>query len=486
MDPETQDPCLEAPELCEPGTCGDGTCNPDAGENCDTCAEDCGTCCGDGTCGGFESCGSCPEDCGACVFCGDGSCNNGETFEDCPDDCVEVPVCGDGICSAGESCDEDCTVVTCGDGICDAGIGENYSSCLEDCPPENCGNGICETDKLENCWTCPVDCEVVVNEPCEPPVEFCGDGFCSFDVGESCEVCDLDCTCQGECGDGNCADGETCEDCPSDCGECPPYCGDGKCMADIGEDCETCKEDCGECTCTDYGSLNLEESEEFEEEVKSPKIFGTGAKTKITSSVSASGSIGAEGCKLGTESGGSVEVCGGILWNEICVTGSASSSLNCEMPLICENPPLFECDLSKKCCDASVSGGIGVSRTWEFERKFSIASCEFFVTAGLAGDGTVTTKEGPGCDCSGLSASVKGTLSGGGGGKCAADLWGWKPKAGASATASACATKTFASGCVGGGGWKGGAQFTVKIGPIEYGWFSSWSYTKSWKAGDGC
>jgi cysteine-rich repeat protein len=50
------------------------------------------------------------------------------------------------------------------------------------------------------------------------------------------------------CGDGECSaiDGETCTNCPGDCGACVPYCGDGTCYGD--ETCSSCPGDCGECT----------------------------------------------------------------------------------------------------------------------------------------------------------------------------------------------------------------------------------------------
>jgi len=69
--------------------CGDGTC--DVGEDCSSCAEDCGACpafCGDGTCDFVEDCTSCPEDCGACPsFCGDGICDVDEDCASCGLDC---------------------------------------------------------------------------------------------------------------------------------------------------------------------------------------------------------------------------------------------------------------------------------------------------------------------------------------------------------------------------------------------------------------
>lgn len=50
------------------------------------------------------------------------------------------------------------------------------------------------------------------------------------------------------CGNGICANGEDCNSCSQDCGECPEDCGNGTC--DNGEDCNSCSQDCGECPVT--------------------------------------------------------------------------------------------------------------------------------------------------------------------------------------------------------------------------------------------
>jgi len=45
-------------------TCGDGSC--DAPEDCNSCAQDCGSCCGNNKCEPPEDCNSCSSDCGPC------------------------------------------------------------------------------------------------------------------------------------------------------------------------------------------------------------------------------------------------------------------------------------------------------------------------------------------------------------------------------------------------------------------------------------
>jgi hypothetical protein len=49
------------------------------------------------------------------------------------------------------------------------------------------------------------------------------------------------------CGDAKCEQdkGETCTNCPTDCGACPDTCGDGICSTQ--ESCVTCSQDCGPC-----------------------------------------------------------------------------------------------------------------------------------------------------------------------------------------------------------------------------------------------
>lgn len=80
-------PGCEGEEFCDEGTCelppegcGDNSC--DSGEDCWNCEEDCGDCCGDGSCDleYDENCETCLTDCG----CGLGYvCEDGECVEEC-------------------------------------------------------------------------------------------------------------------------------------------------------------------------------------------------------------------------------------------------------------------------------------------------------------------------------------------------------------------------------------------------------------------
>jgi Divergent InlB B-repeat domain len=67
----------------------------------------------------------------------------------------------------------------------------------------------------------------------------CGNGVCSG--GETCSNCPSDCGNCVVCDDGVCNGGETCTSCPSDCGNC---CGDGTCSGVELNSC-SCVEDCG-------------------------------------------------------------------------------------------------------------------------------------------------------------------------------------------------------------------------------------------------
>ena len=83
--------CNGADIKCPP-KCPDGVCN--GNENCQTCPQDCGKCCGNNKCEPAfgENCKTCVPDCGQCPpTCGDGVCNGKETCLTCPKDCGQCP-----------------------------------------------------------------------------------------------------------------------------------------------------------------------------------------------------------------------------------------------------------------------------------------------------------------------------------------------------------------------------------------------------------
>jgi C1A family cysteine protease len=173
--------CDEDADLCRPDTCPNGTC--DAGEDCNSCPDDCisgsggGTCeacfkgvcngechpvkegpdcadcapswcCGDGDCTGDEDSFNCAVDCGAPPVCGDDNCDPDEDQCNCPADCGTPPANETGLCSNGV--DDDCDTFTdCDDSDCSADpacvCGQKGDPCNEDseCCNNKCRGGKC-------------------------------------------------------------------------------------------------------------------------------------------------------------------------------------------------------------------------------------------------------------------------------------------------------------------------------------------------------
>ena len=183
-------------------------------DSCVDKAADCGTCpkCGDGVCEAGETCESCQPDCGSC----EGSCCAPHASPGCVDAVIQSCVCTeDDFCCNG-AWDDACVAFADG--------------CGADCPLA-CGDGLC--DATESCDTCPGDCA---------PCTVCGDGFCEPGA-ESCEDCAFDCGPCTTCGDEMCGGDESCATCPDDCGDCSGDCCD---VAD-GPGCDD--EDTQACVC---------------------------------------------------------------------------------------------------------------------------------------------------------------------------------------------------------------------------------------------
>ena len=215
--------------------CGDGTCDPEAGETCGNCEDDCGECVYEGDCcaeNGSAGCDDsaivdcvcaldpyccdtewdelCIQDlaigqCGLeCPLCGDEVCEDPEDCESCPYDCGWCPFEGD-CCEAGETpgCDQG-EIVDCLcdlDPFCCEGAWDEYcvnqaiGSCGLDCNP--CGDGViqpgeqCDGDNVQG-----LDCAALGIGFGEL---FCHPDFCTFDTS--------DCAATG-CGDGIVQPGE--------------------------------------------------------------------------------------------------------------------------------------------------------------------------------------------------------------------------------------------------------------------------------------
>jgi hypothetical protein len=282
-------------EACEDGVCvpevqagcGDEAC--DEGEDCASCAADCGCACGaeclDGACaftacqgracgddGCGGSCGDCGEgeicDGGACApdgpECGDEVCDEGEGCASCPADCG---------CGCGEGCADDkckftaCDERECGDDGCDGSCGDCGDGAVCDegaCVPDGlpvCGDEAC--DEGEDCASCHADCGCGCGEACvEGACAFtacegrdCGDDGC----GGSCGDCDPNYACEdGKCAwmegcdNGACEAGEHCGSCPADCAcGCGESCYEDTCKftACDGRECggDGCGGSCGDC-----------------------------------------------------------------------------------------------------------------------------------------------------------------------------------------------------------------------------------------------
>lgn len=187
--------------------CPDGVC--EVSENCVTCPEDCGSCTGDccldhgGVGCGVEECQTCVCDIDpfCCETAWDALCA-GEAFEQCDTQC-------DCINSPGLS---NCCVANFGPG----------------CNNAACQSCVCKKDS----YCCSVSWDFACLECAEG-----GPGFGNACLNSGCEN---QCMCLG-CGNGTCADDETCATCAADCGPCL-----GECCQNHGDpgcddvECRTC------------------------------------------------------------------------------------------------------------------------------------------------------------------------------------------------------------------------------------------------------
>ncbi len=100
----------------------------------------------------------------------------------------------------------------CGNKVCEPG---ESASCSEDCVAA-CEHEVCEVGE-----PLAIGCDECVDIVCEADDYCCDSSWDNQCIAEADELCMTGC-----CGNGEC-EGQTCDACPDDCGEC--VCGDGKC-----------------------------------------------------------------------------------------------------------------------------------------------------------------------------------------------------------------------------------------------------------------
>ena len=200
-----------------------------AHEDCSSCPQDCGSCCGNGVVDGSEECdtggesATCDDDC-TWVSCGDDILNT-SAGEECEPPGGE---CCDTTCQfepAGSTCDDS---NPCTDDACDgAGTCEHADDDTNDCDDglfcsgaEHCESGVCVSsgDPCIGGGECRQTCDEAEDNCLDPAGAFCGDGptECSeqntCDGSGNCDVNDLpvgtDC---GDPSDTPCDDPDTCD-----------------------------------------------------------------------------------------------------------------------------------------------------------------------------------------------------------------------------------------------------------------------------------
>ncbi len=242
----TCDPDWLPPHCNRPASCDDGSCTAATGENCRSCADDCGECpepCGDGVCrrGNGEDCATCPADCGACR-CGDAVCTvaSGESCENCAADCGPCPACGDAVCTkwSPNAAFPQTFNETCGN--CPNDCGRCRGPC---CLPSDTPAGAALSDPTTGSWPFGGGCEDQAVSECVCAVlPWCCDGQWSracATLGR--ELCGLECPCgwlpagsdPAVCNDGDPCTVDACDPADGTCSHAPLDCDDGiGCTAD--------------------------------------------------------------------------------------------------------------------------------------------------------------------------------------------------------------------------------------------------------------
>ena len=336
----------EGTEQCDNGVLNGNVCNPLYGSSCTYCSTACklvtvtGPRCGDGSCSAIngETCSTCPTDCGVCpdnikpvvditnpiatTYTSHRTSLTFSVYDDNLQSCtyklnsnvaVNIPSVVNGvrtITGITSVVGTNTWTVTCRDVTGNTGTdsvtftvtippvcGNNVKEGTEQCDNGVLNGNVCNPLYGSSCTYCSTACKLVtVTGP------KCGDGLCSAVNGETCSTCPTDCgVCPPVCGNnvkegieqcdngvlnGNVCNplyGSSCTYCSTACKLVTvtgPRCGDGSCSAINGETCSTCPTDCGACAVCDLTNAHWSVSSAFTGTVVSLIVQGTNCNGK--------------------------------------------------------------------------------------------------------------------------------------------------------------------------------------------------------------
>jgi hypothetical protein len=200
----------EASSLCNANCCGNAQCN--VGEDCNSCATDCGACpgCGSNTCDPGEDCNSCPQDCGPCPV--DPTCPHSVCFASgpldpalCHDPCVDTVCAQMPSCCQADAWTPQCQQLqaSCGADKCITSVCAVLPSCCTttwdqacvDQAKTSCGTGCdCTHSICQQGQALVATCNPCAEAVCKVDDYCCNGGWDGLCVSEVELVCGIDCT----------------------------------------------------------------------------------------------------------------------------------------------------------------------------------------------------------------------------------------------------------------------------------------------------
>ena len=397
--------------------------------------------CGDGMCGSGESCSTCAMDCGACRTCGDGVCTAPETCGTCPFDCfcadagTDVPladVARDAIVPDGPAIDASPGDVGPLDAPSDGGS-----------PTDRSGSDT------------PLDLPVsdsTVDVP--PPMD-----LRTMDAPDV-TVADVS---------RDTVDGDTPTDLPADRPTDAPR----------------------DTMCNRLPSSTASSNFMVSLRAATPSALGTRGEVSAESGGMLSSGFRGSGdmpeCYMGASLGGQIRVCVAVGGQETCQSAGLSVSADCTIPAVCNTPPAWTCDESRSCCTGTLSGNVGLTRTWEWGPRIGTWIYNFTIGVGVMSSVSGRRVTGPGCPCTTgeTDARVTVTGSGMGGGTVGVRLFGYEYTLAANAGVCVQIGGQLRVGCGVGATPVAGAAVSIGIPSVKLGFFT-FEWNHRWEVGSGC